>query len=155
MPGRDTLWQAERQGPVTPSAPLTLMWENGQGLIFRRTIAVDADYLFTVVDEVENKTGAAVALHPFALISRHGMPKIEGFYILHWLSLRRDVPGGALDASRELFGTDYSGDGRVVFTQFSRSNRDEYFLLRILQEGNQGIDSVWTAPIWLTTSPKP
>jgi hypothetical protein len=73
----------------------------------------------------------------------------------YWLSLRRDVPGGALDASRELFGTDYSGDGRVVFTQFRRSSRDEYFLLRILQEGNQGIDSVWTAPIWLTTSPKP
>jgi hypothetical protein len=73
----------------------------------------------------------------------------------YWLSLRRDVPGGALDASRELIGTDYSGDGRVVFTQFSRSSRDEYFLLHIVQEGNRGMDRAWTAPIWLTTSPEP
>ena len=29
------------------------------------------------------RPAAAVTLHPYALISRHGMPKIEGFYILH------------------------------------------------------------------------
>ena len=45
---------------LTPSSPVTLSWDNGQGLIFRRTIAVDADYLFTVTDEVENKTGQSV-----------------------------------------------------------------------------------------------
>jgi YidC/Oxa1 family membrane protein insertase len=83
LPGRETVWRAEKDGPLTPSSPATLVWDNGQGLIFRRTIAVDADYLFTVTDEVENKTGGEVVLHPFALISRHGIPKIEGFYILH------------------------------------------------------------------------
>ena len=62
---------------------MTLTWDNGQGLMFRRTISVDADYLFTVTDEVENKTDNAVSLYPYALISRHGMPKIEGYYILH------------------------------------------------------------------------
>jgi YidC/Oxa1 family membrane protein insertase len=83
LPNQDTLWLAERDGPLTPSSPVTLVWDNGQGLIFRRTIGVDENYLFTVSDEVENKTGAPVALHPYALISRHGMPKIEGYYILH------------------------------------------------------------------------
>jgi YidC/Oxa1 family membrane protein insertase len=83
MPGPDTVWQAEKDGALTPSAPVTLVWDNGQGLVFRRKIAVDADYLFTVTDEVENKTGGAVTLNPFALISRHGLPKVEGFYILH------------------------------------------------------------------------
>ncbi|MBX9589954.1 MAG: membrane protein insertase YidC [Hyphomonadaceae bacterium] len=82
-PGAETLWRVEKDGPLTPRSPITLAWDNGQGLIFRRTITVDEDYLFTVADEVENKTGSAVALHPYALISRHGMPKIEGFYILH------------------------------------------------------------------------
>ena len=47
-----------RAAPLTPASPVTLVWDNGQGLVFRRTIAVDADYLFTVTDEVENKTGA-------------------------------------------------------------------------------------------------
>src|SRR5205085_8334137 len=49
----------------------------------RRTIAIDDKYLFTIKDEVSNTGAAPVTLHPFALISRHGTPKIEGFYILH------------------------------------------------------------------------
>ncbi|MFX5877519.1 YidC/Oxa1 family insertase periplasmic domain-containing protein, partial [Acinetobacter baumannii] len=51
--------------------------------VFKRTIAVDADYLFTVTDEVENKSGSEVTLYPYALISRHGMPHVQGYYILH------------------------------------------------------------------------
>ena len=83
MPGPDTVWQAEKEAALTPSSPVTLKWDNGQGLVFRRTIAVDANYLFTVTDEVENKSAGDVTLYPYALISRHGMPKTEGFYILH------------------------------------------------------------------------
>ncbi len=83
MPNQDTLWRQEKDAPLTPTSPVTLVWDNGQGLVFRRTISVDTDYLFTVAEEVENKTGAPVTLHPYALISRHGMPKVEGFYILH------------------------------------------------------------------------
>jgi YidC/Oxa1 family membrane protein insertase len=83
MPGNDTVWTAEKGGTLTPSSPVTLTWDNGQGLIFRRTISVDANYLFTVSDEVENKTDKEISLYPYALISRHGMPKIEGYFILH------------------------------------------------------------------------
>jgi len=83
VPGRDTVWRAEKPGALTPSSPVILAWDNGQGLSFRRTIAVDADYMFTVTDEVENKSTGEVSLHAFALISRHGTPKVEGFYILH------------------------------------------------------------------------
>ena len=83
MPNADTLWTVEKGGTLTPSAPVTLVWDNGQGLVFRRTISVDADFMFTIADEVENKTSAPVTLNPYALISRHGMPKVDGFWILH------------------------------------------------------------------------
>ncbi len=84
MPDRDTLWRAETQGPLTPQSPVTLAWDNGQGLIFRRTVSVDPDYLFTVSDQVENKSGSPVSLYPYALISRHGLPKLDGVWmILH------------------------------------------------------------------------
>jgi YidC/Oxa1 family membrane protein insertase len=84
MPDRNTLWRAEKEGPLTPQSPVTLVWDNGQGLVFRRTISVDADYLFTISDEVTNKSGSAVSLYPYALISRHGMPKLDGVWmILH------------------------------------------------------------------------
>ncbi|MBO0766693.1 MAG: membrane protein insertase YidC, partial [Hyphomicrobiaceae bacterium] len=84
MPDRNTLWRVEKGGPLTPDGPVTLAWDNGKGLLFRRTISVDPDYLFTVSDEVTNKTGGPVSLYPFALISRHGMPKLEGVWmVLH------------------------------------------------------------------------
>ena len=82
-PQRDTVWTQVGSGALTPTSPVTLSWDNGKGLIFKRTISVDADYLFTVADEVENKSGADVTLHPYALISRHGMPVVQGYYILH------------------------------------------------------------------------
>ncbi len=83
LPDRDTVWTAEGEDPLTPSTPVTLTWDNGQGLVFRRTISVDDDYMFGVVDEVENRSGTAVTLLPYARIHRYGTPKIQGYWILH------------------------------------------------------------------------
>lgn len=83
VPGADTLWTAETQGPLTPDSPVTLRYDNGEGLIFKRTVSVDPDYMFTITQEVENKTNAPITLYPYALISRHGQPQTSGFYILH------------------------------------------------------------------------
>ncbi|RTE89883.1 MULTISPECIES: membrane protein insertase YidC [Bradyrhizobium] len=83
MPDAQTVWQQEGSGSLTPSTPVILKWDNGDGLTFRRTIAVDDHYLFTVKDEVSNVGNAPVTLYPFALISRHGAPQVSGYYILH------------------------------------------------------------------------
>lgn len=84
VPGPDTLWQREGDtGPLTVGKPVTLTWNNDQGLTFRRTITVDDRYLFTVKDEVVNNGSAPVTLHPYALVSRHGTPPTLGYYILH------------------------------------------------------------------------
>jgi YidC/Oxa1 family membrane protein insertase len=83
MPGPDTAWAQQGGGALGVDHPITLTYDNGEGLLFRRTIAVDDHYLFTVEDEVQNKSGSAVTLFPFALISRHGTPKTLGYYILH------------------------------------------------------------------------
>jgi YidC/Oxa1 family membrane protein insertase len=83
LPDRDTLWQQESTGSLTPTSPLTLKYDNGEGLIFHRTISIDDRYLFTVKDDVSNIGNAPVTLYPFALISRHGTPKVAGYYILH------------------------------------------------------------------------
>ncbi|MDA9499944.1 membrane protein insertase YidC [Bradyrhizobium sp. CCBAU 11357] len=83
MPDAQTVWQQEGSGSLTPSTPVVLKWENGDGLTFRRTITVDDHYLFTIKDEVSNVGNAPVTLYPFALISRHGAPQVSGYYILH------------------------------------------------------------------------
>ena len=84
LPDRDTLWTVEGgSGPLTPAKPVTLTWDNGQGLVFRRTISVDNDYMFKLVDAVENRGSADVTLAPYARIHRYGTPKVEGYWISH------------------------------------------------------------------------
>ncbi|MBI1385181.1 MAG: membrane protein insertase YidC [Rhizobiales bacterium] len=82
VPGRDTVWTAAG-GTLTQNSPITLTWDNGAGLVFRRVISIDENYLFKVRQEVTNTTGAPVALAPYGLISRHGTPAVEGLWILH------------------------------------------------------------------------
>ena len=83
VPGAETLWQAAGSAPLTPSSPIKLTWDNGSGLVFNRTIAIDADYMFKIVDEVENKTSGEVALTPYARLYRFGKPKTTGYSVLH------------------------------------------------------------------------
>ena len=83
MPGPDTVWKQQTAGALGIGHPVTLTYDNGQGLVFTRTIAVDDHYLFTVKDGVANNSGGPVTLFPYALISRHGTPQVQGYYILH------------------------------------------------------------------------
>src|SRR5258708_17790815 len=83
MADQNTMWQQEGSGTLSPSSPVTLKYDNGEGLTFKRTIAIDERYLFTIKDDVTNVGNTPVTLYPFALISRHGTPQVSGYYILH------------------------------------------------------------------------
>ena len=83
MPGPETVWKQQSAGALGIGHPVTLTYDNGQGLVFTRSIAIDDHYLFTVKDEVANNGGSQVTLFPYALISRHGTPQVQGYYILH------------------------------------------------------------------------
>ena len=83
MPDRDSLWTQDGTGALTPATPVTLSFNNGQGLTFKRTISVDDKYLFTIKDDVSNVGDKPATLYPFGLISRHGTPQVSGYYILH------------------------------------------------------------------------
>ncbi|KGM47464.1 membrane protein insertase YidC [Pseudooceanicola atlanticus] len=84
VPTDATVWSAPEGATLTSETPVTLTWDNGAGLIFSRTISVDEDYMFTVVQSVENTTGSAVALRPYGLLRRHGEPTdLKNFFVLH------------------------------------------------------------------------
>lgn len=82
LPTADTIWTAD-QPRLMPQQPVNLTWDNGQGLVFKRTIAVDDKFMFTVTDTVENRRADAVTLFPYGLVSRHGKPATLGYYVLH------------------------------------------------------------------------
>jgi len=74
VPTAETKWTADG-GPLAPGKDVTLTWDNGAGLIFKRTFSVDPKYMFSVKQTVENHTNAAVQLFPYGVVSRTGLPK--------------------------------------------------------------------------------
>ena len=83
VPAADTLWTAKAGAKLTAQTPVELEWDNGEGLLFHRTISVDDIQMFTIEDKVENKGTAPVRLSPFARIARFGTPTVGGNWILH------------------------------------------------------------------------
>ena len=82
LPDSQTLWVADKD-QLTPDSPVTLTYDNGQGLVFTRMITVDANYMFAVKDNVVNSGTQPVTLYPYTLIARHNIPKLAGFGALH------------------------------------------------------------------------
>ncbi|HTT78432.1 MAG TPA: membrane protein insertase YidC [Stellaceae bacterium] len=82
LPGPDSRWTAPAGARLTPATPLTLTWNNGEGLLFTRTLTVDKNYMFTVKQVVRNTTAKPVELSSYALINRTGTPHVLGYYIL-------------------------------------------------------------------------
>src|SRR5262245_19596759 len=83
LPNKDTLWVVPPGAVLEVGKPVTLTYDNGQGLIFRRTISIDPEYMFTLRQEVENRTGAPVSLYAYARVQRQGTPHVQGVYVLH------------------------------------------------------------------------
>ena len=82
VPGSGTVWTADRQ-VLEPGSPVTLTWDNGQGLRFSQVISLDENYMFSVTQGVENTGTGQAVLNPYGLVSRHGTPELTGFIILH------------------------------------------------------------------------
>ncbi|HEY8255970.1 MAG TPA: membrane protein insertase YidC [Rhizomicrobium sp.] len=83
MPDDNSQWRQTGGGTLSPGHPVTLTWDNGQGLAFTRVIAIDDKYMFTVADSVANRGGQAVALYPYGTVERQRAPKNEGSFSLH------------------------------------------------------------------------
>ncbi len=89
VPGFKSVWQIASGTTLSPHNPVTLTWDNGKGLMFTRTVAVDADFMFTVTDAVLNKGTTEARLAAYGIIARHGLPKLEGIYVVHEGVIRR------------------------------------------------------------------
>ncbi len=83
VPTHETLWQVEGNKVLSEKAPVTLVHDNGAGLIFKRIISIDANYLFTIKQTVENKSEKPVVLYPWSVVSRHNKPETTNFFVLH------------------------------------------------------------------------
>jgi YidC/Oxa1 family membrane protein insertase len=134
LPGPQTHWTSSG-GTLTPTSPVTLTWDNGEGLVFSRTIGVDMDYMFAVTDSVRNTGTTPVKLSPYGLVSRTGTPQVAGYYILfegmigYLDGSLQEVKYSSLSPDKPL---DYGSSGWLGFT-------DKYWLTALVPQ--QGVTS--------------
>jgi YidC/Oxa1 family membrane protein insertase len=84
VPDKNTQWQVSGNTQLSPSNDVTLIWNNGSGLTFKKTFSLDNKNLITLTQSVQNNTGAPVTLHPYGLVAQRGLPEVQqGTWILH------------------------------------------------------------------------
>jgi YidC/Oxa1 family membrane protein insertase len=135
VPDADSLWQADGT-TLAPGSPVTLSWDNGQGLRFERKISLDENYMFTVTQRVSNSGESDVQLSPYGLISRAGTPKILGYYILH-----EGLLGVADNTLHEIDYKDLVKDGPQQFdtTGGWLGITDKYWLTTLIPDQKQQV----------------
>jgi YidC/Oxa1 family membrane protein insertase len=149
VPGPDTLWTLQDGEKLTPETPITLRWDSPAGLIFRSKISVDPQYMFTVTQTVENKSGAEIALRPYGLIRRNTLPDgLKNFFVLHEGLVRmsdgildqskyKDIRGYAVDDREQTQAerVDVTGSGWIGYT-------DHYWLTTLIPQSGTPFRSV-------------
>lgn len=163
VPGAKTQWSLTKGGTLAPDQPVTLSWTNGKGLNFTRTISVDKDFLFTVTDQVANTGTVEARLAPYGIIARHGLPKLEGVYVVHEGPVRRidgdlaessygDLPKQADFEGAKGEAIESTGDGWIGFT-------DHYWMTTLIPEQGKPFTAVTkytpTADIYQTEVRQP
>ncbi len=83
LPNKESIWEIIEGKKLGPNTPITIQWKSSEGLIFKRKIFIDENFLISVEQEIINKTNKDFNLTQYGRINRTGTPKTSGFYILH------------------------------------------------------------------------
>ena len=137
LPGASTIWQSN-DTELRSGGHITQTWDNGNGLIFEKTIALDENYMFTVTQKVTNTTGEEVVLHPYGLVRREGDPEVLNFFILH------EGAVGVLDGTLEdiEFKKLAEGErGEYTSTGGWLGMTDKYWLVSLAPDQQESIDA--------------
>ncbi|MCS6762432.1 MAG: membrane protein insertase YidC [Candidatus Devosia symbiotica] len=143
VPNSKSVWIVEG-GATTldASSPVTLRWDNGDGLTFRRIFTVDDYYLFTMTQSVENNSSGDIALFPYARVARHGTPMVANFFIQH------EGPHGVLGSNNLVSKTyaDLQKDQQIRFDNTTGwlGFSDKYWATAALPKPNTDINALFS-----------
>ena len=83
LPLSDTIWKVKGNSTLTPNRPVTIEWDNGDGLIFTKKIVLDNKFLFKITQSIKNNSNKSFQFYPYAQITRGSIPEGMQIYILH------------------------------------------------------------------------
>jgi YidC/Oxa1 family membrane protein insertase len=73
VPDQATVWKNDG-GDLTAEHPVSLTWDNGQGLLFRVEFSVDKNYMFSARQSVRNGTDKPLKIWPWQRVRRDYTP---------------------------------------------------------------------------------
>jgi YidC/Oxa1 family membrane protein insertase len=147
IPSSKTLWQLKSGNTLSETSPISLEWDNGNGLIFNRIISIDENYLINISQTVKNNTNKVIQLAPYSALTRKGDPDIRGFYILHE-GVIASIDGELVEESyKDVRKFDENGNG-VSFKSYAIAEggwtgfTDHYWMTNLLPRPDQPFTSV-------------
>ena len=136
VPNGNTVWKGSKSS-LDPNNPVTLTWNNGEGLKFSQIISIDNNYMIKVIQKVKNETNNSVNLYPYGLIRRSGEPKTTDFFVLH------EGPLGVFDGSlKEHSYSDLKETGQKGMSIKTEENggwigiTDKYWMAALIPDQN-------------------
>ena len=131
LPNADTLWQADTN-VLNETQPVTLSWNNNEGLVFQMIISVDKHYMFTITRKVVNEAGQTVTIAPYSLINRTLNEREQEFIILH------QGPLGVSNDVLHEYDYDELEDGKITKNQQDGwvGITDKYWLTSLIPASN-------------------
>jgi YidC/Oxa1 family membrane protein insertase len=134
VPGPETKWTGG--GELSPDHPVDLTWDNGEGLVFKSRIAIDADYMFNMTETVENHGAAPVTLLPYGLVQRIGEVEVSSTYLLH------EGPIGVFNNTLQdgiKYDTLKSGEQDFTTTGGWMGFTDKYWLVALIPDQSEAV----------------
>lgn len=133
VPDAETIWKTS-QKELTPSNPLVLEWDNGQGLKFIRTISIDEHYLMTIEDKVQNSKDQNAVLYPYGRINRAVDAKSVARSVVH-----EGITGVIDGSSKEIKLSDVKENEPKTFEASNAwlGFSDRYWFTAFILEGEQ------------------
>lgn len=83
LPNAESVWTVVGNQELTPQTPVTLEWDNGQGIKFINQISLDEHYLFSIKQTIENNSDKAITVFPYGLFSRRLNPENISRSVVH------------------------------------------------------------------------
>ncbi len=133
-PNLETKWNITGNNKLTPNNPVSIFYENEQGLRFERIISLDEKYLFKIKQKIINKTDKKYKFYPYAYLHRNNIPDdLTDFYILH--------EGFVTVSDEELKEIDYDEIDEKSYSKNSNKGfiaiGDKYWVTSIIPPSNR------------------
>jgi YidC/Oxa1 family membrane protein insertase len=140
LPGPDTIWTASSTR-LSPGNPVILSWTNPQGQSFQIKLSIDDGYMFTAEQSVTNASASAIAVRPYALISRANSSKDPSRWTSHIgpVGVFNDAANYDWDYKEIAEGGDQRFTSKGGWLGFT----DKYWLTAIIPDQKSNIDAAF------------